>query len=194
MITLNRWILYCLLLFQSSLCLSADSINVVLMPDSFNSFKCHHPGIEFKISQTSTLGVFGRLDCESDRSTYGDTNDDVTNTFSRIFVPWRYSKGGAFKNGSFIQTLIGIEKSKFRSVLGSKADVTFVDFAFHYGYQWFWENGFNISVLGGVAYLVKTSSDKDITQNESDDVIGFLDKNTKTNIHPGAGITIGWKF
>ena len=194
MVILNRGILLLLLWFQSSLCLSADSINIVLMPDSINSFDCHHPGVEFKVTQTSSLGVFGRLNCETNRSTYGDTHDDVTNTFSRIFVPWRYSKGGAFKDGTFIQALIGIEKSKFRSVLGSKADVTFVDFAFHYGYQWFWKNGFNVSALAGVAYLVETSSEKDILPAENNDVIGFLDKNTKTNVHGGAGVLIGWKF
>lgn len=191
---LCRWILFCSLWLQSGLCLSADSINVVIMPDSFNSFKCHQPGIDFKITQNSSLGVVGILDCESDRSTYGNTNDDVTNTFSRIFVPWRYSKGGAFKNGAFMQALIGIEKSEFRSILGSRADVTFVDFAFHYGYQWFWENGFNVSVLGGVAYLAKSSSQKDIVLNETPDVIGHLDRNTKSNIHGGAGFILGWKF
>lgn len=192
---MNKWNLFWLLfLFQSNTSLSAEPFNVAIMPDSINSFKCHQPGVEFKISQTSSLGVFGTLDCKSNRSTYGDTNNDVTNTFSRIFFPWRYSKGGVFKTGSFMQALIGIEKSKFKSVLGSKADVTFVDFAFHYGYQWFWENGFNVSVLGGLAYLVKTNSDKSISANETDDVKNFLDKNTKTNIHPGAGVVIGWKF
>jgi hypothetical protein len=190
----NRWIIFCLLLLQAGACLSADAINLVLLPDSFNSFKCHQPGVEFQVSQTSTLAVFGRLDCESERSTYGDTNDEVTNTFSRIFVPWRYSKGGAFRDGPFMQSLVGMERSRFKSVSGSTADVTYVDFAFHYGYQWFWNNGFNVSVIGGLALLVKTSSDEEIVQNENNEVIDFLDKNTRTNVHPGAGFIFGWKF
>lgn len=194
MVIFNRWILFCSLCFQSSLCLSADTINIIILPDSINSFDCHQPGIEFKISQNSSLGAIGRLDCATDRSTYGKTNDDVTNTFSRIIVPWRYSFNGTFRDGSLVQALVGIEKSEFRSTLGSKADVTFVDFAFHYGYQWFWKNGFNVSALAGVAYLVKTSSEIDIVPTENSDVIGFLDKNTKTNVHGGAGILIGWKF
>lgn len=191
---LNRWILISSLVIQPGLCLSADSINVVLMPDSFNSFKCHQPGIEFQITQNSIIGVVGILDCESDRSTYGDTNDDVTNDFSRIFVPWRYSKDGAIKDGSFVQALVGIENSKFSSTLGSKAEVTYIDFAVHYGYQWFWKSGFNVSALAGLAYLVKTRSTEDIAPTESSDVIEFLDKNTKTNIHGGAGFMLGWKY
>ncbi len=194
MAIINKWILFCSLLFQSSLCLSAGSINVVFLPDSVNSFKCHQPGVEFKITQYSTLGVLGILDCKSHRSTYGDTNDDVTNTFGRILIPWRYSKGGAFKDGSFMQVVVGMEKSKFKSELGSKADITFADFGFHYGYQWFWANGFNVSAMAGVAYLVESNSKKDIVQNENSDVVDFLDRNTKTNIHGGAGFIIGWTF
>lgn len=190
----NRWILLCFLLFQSGLCLADASFNIIVLPDSINSFDCHQVGVEFKVAQNHSVGMLGRFDCETNRSTYGDTHDDVTNTFSRILIPWRYSKNGVFKDGIIIQALVGVEKSEFRSKLGSKADVTFVDFGIHYGYQWFWENGFNISALAGVAYLVETSSEKSIVQNENSDVINWLDKNTKTNIHGGAGIMIGWKF
>ncbi len=189
-----RWILFCGLCFQSISSLADDAINAILMLDSFNSFDCHHPGVELSVSQNSSVGVLGIFDCDTDRSTYGETNDNVTNTFSRILIPWRYAKGGVFKTGPFMQALIGMEKSEFRSTLGSRADVTFVDFAFHYGYQWFWDNGFNVSVMGGVGLLVKTSDEKDIVQNESNDVRDFLDKNTKTNIHPGAGVVMGWRF
>ncbi len=48
--------------------------------------------------------------------------------------------------------------------------------------------------ITGVGYLLKTNANKNIVQTEDSDVVGFLDKNTKTNIHGGAGFLIGWKF
>jgi len=180
------------LIFQASSCFSKDSINISLIPDFFN---CHHHfGLEFSIHENSTLGIIGTNKCTSDRPTYGDSNSKVNNTFSRIFIPWRYSMKGAFKDGYFIQTMIGIENSKFKSETGSSADVTFIDLTLHGGYQWFWGNGFNVSALAGVAFLKKTNLTKNIVSNESDDVVDFLDKNTKSNAHIGVGVIFGWAF
>ncbi len=192
--TIKRWILCCLLWVCSDPCLSAEWINVILLPDSFNAFDCHQPGVEFKVAEKSSVGILGRFDCDTDRSTYGSTNESVSNTFSRVLIPWRYSRKGAFQDGTLIQALVGVEKSKFRSALGSKADVTFVDFGLHYGYQWFWSSGFNVSAMAGVAYLVETSSSQEIAQNETSDVIDYLEKNTETNIHGGIGVILGWVF
>ncbi|MCF6211234.1 MAG: hypothetical protein L3J88_00340 [Gammaproteobacteria bacterium] len=43
-------------------------------------------------------------------------------------------------------------------------------------------------------YLIKKESSKNISQNELEGVVSFLDKNIKTNIHGGAGVIIGWSF
>jgi len=93
-----------------------------------------------------------------------------------------------------MQTMVGVESSRFKSETGSNADVTFVDLTFHGGYQWLWGSGFNVSALVGVAYLKKYSVDKNISKNESNDVIEFLDKNTKSNMHVGTGVIFGWAF
>jgi hypothetical protein len=191
---IKSWILLGLLWMLSSPCLSADWINVILLPDSFDSFDCHQPGVEFKVADRSSVGILGRFDCDTDRATYGSSNDSVSNTFSRVLIPWRYSRKGTFKDGTLIEVLVGAERSKFRSDLGSMADVTFMDLGLYYGYQWFWDSGFNISAMAGVAYLVETSSSKEIAQNETSDVIDYLNKNTETNVHGGLGIIIGWTF
>jgi len=180
------------LMFQTSLCFSEDSINFIVVPDLFN---CHHHfGFELEILENSTLGILGSAKCKSDRPTYGDPNSKVNTEFSRIFIPWRYSFLGAFKDGYFIQTMVGVENSEFTSEAGSSADVTFIDLTFHGGYQWFWRGGFNVSALAGVAYLKESSLDINIVQNESSDVAEFLDKNTKSNVHIGIGVIFGWLF
>ena len=180
------------LVFQSSLCFSKESFNVTLIPDLFN---CHHHfGLEFAISENNTLGIIGTDKCTSDRPTYGDSNNKVDNTFNRIFIPWRYSFNGVFRDGYFIQTMIGMEKSRFKSEAGSRADVTFHDLTFHGGYQWFWDSGINVSALAGVAILKRSSLTKNIVPDETDDVVKFLDKNTKSNEHIGVGVIFGWAF
>jgi hypothetical protein len=182
---------FVLLMVQTPLCLSKDVLNVVLLPDPF---KCHQLGVDFAITENSTLGIIGAKECKSDRPTYGSSNSNVDNTFSRILIPWRYSTEGAFNDGYFMQAVFGAEKSEFRSDAGSTADVTFADIGFYGGYQWFWSNGFNVSALVGVAFLAKRSLDKNIVPSESGDVVEFLDKNTRTNAHPGIGIILGWSF
>ena len=180
------------LVFQSSLCFSKESFNVTLIPDFFN---CHHHfGLEFAISKNNTLGIIGTDKCTSDRPTYGDSNNKVDNTFNRIFIPWRYSLKGVFRDGYFIQAMIGMEKSRFKSEAGSRADVTFYDLIFHGGYQWFWDSGFNVSALAGVTILKRNKLTKNIASNETDDVVKFLDKNTKSNEHIGVGVIFGWAF
>lgn len=180
-----------ILMFQTPLCFSKDALNVVVLPDPFG---CHQLGIDYALTESSTLGIIGTNECRSDRPTYGSSNNQVNNTFSRILIPWRYSMRGAFNNGYFAQAMIGVEKSNFRSTAGSSAGVTFADAGFHVGYQWFWKSGFNVSVLGGVAFLAKISANKDIVPSESNGVVEFFDKNTKDNVHPGVGIVFGWSF
>jgi len=188
---LYKYVLSSLLLVESGLCYSSESNNLILLPDSSS---CHQAGIEMAINKHNTLGILGRAGCESDRPTYGSKNDDVENRFGRILVPWRFSFKGVFTDGYFVQALAGLEKSEFKSTLGSSADVTFTNLAAHVGYQWFWRNGFNLSLMGGVAYLHEVSSSKHIVTGEQKSVTDFLDKNTKTNIHGGAGVIVGWLF
>ena len=180
------------LMIHSSLCVSKESFNITLIPDVL--YCHHHFGVEYAINDNNTLGIIGTGKCTSERPTYGDSNSQVDNTFNRIFIPWRYSFEKVFRDGYFIQTMIGIEKSRFKSEAGSIADVKFYDFTFHSGYQWFWDSGFNISALAGVAILKRRSLTKDISSNENNEVVRFLDKNTKSNEHIGVGIIFGWAF
>ncbi len=182
----------CFLLFQSGLVFSKGSFNLSILPDPV--FNCHQLGFDAAITDKSSLGVLARYQCNSDRPTYGSPNKDVKNTFSRILIPWRYSFNGVFEDGFIMQLSLGMEKSRFKSDLGSEAEVTFMDIVFSVGYQWFWGNGLNVSVIGGPAFLIKNSVNKNLSQNESSDVIKFLDKNTKSNVHAGVGVLLGWSF
>lgn len=188
---LTAILLFPFLLVTPGICFSSDNVNLIFLPDPSS---CHQAGIEIDISRNTTLGVLARPNCQSDRSTYGKKNSDVENNFSRVLIPLKYSFNGAFTQGYFVQTLIGLEKSEFKSKLGSTADVMFGNFAAHAGYQWFWENGFNISLMAGVAYLKELSSSENISVGESASVVDFLEKNTKSNLHGGAGIIVGWFF
>lgn len=178
------------LLTQSSLIYSANHINIIFLPDSYD---CHHTGVEGAITKNSRLGILAVVGCDSDRPTYGDSNDKVTNEFSRILIPWTYS-AGAWDDGYFLKVLAGLENHKFESNIGSRAEVTFADISANVGYQWFWNSGFNVSASLGVAFLFQNSVDKNIHTNESSDVVDFLDKNTKTNQHTAFGIILGWAF
>ena len=90
--------------------------------------------------------------------------------------------------------MVGIEDSKFKSNLGSSTDVTYLNLSVHGGYQWYFKNGFNVSVLAGIAHLQKLNSSKQISGNETLSVIDFLSKNSETNTHGGAGVFVGWLF
>ena len=168
----------------------AEEYNLLLLPEAY----CTQAGIEKKISDKRTLGAIGRFNCDSERPTYGSKNEDVKNNFSRVLFPLKHSFNGAFTNGLFVQGLIGVEDSEFKSKSGSTANVTFINLAVHGGYQWYFGNGFNISVLGGVAYLHEMSSSKQISVNETPSIIDFINKNTETNTHGGAGVIVGWVF
>lgn len=180
-----------LLLLQAGFCYSSEYKNFILIPDPSS---CHQVGVEVSINENSSLGMFGRISCESNRATYGAKNSNVENTFSRILIPWRYSFNGVFTDGYFVQPLAGLENSKFKSTLGSTAEVTFVSLAAYAGYQWFWRNGLNVSLMAGLAYLQEVNSSHDILAGEGSDVSKFLDKNTETNLHGGAGVIVGWLF
>ena len=188
---LYRLILATVLLINAGQCYSSNSINALVLPDLFG---CHQLGGEFGLNDNSTLGALVRINCSSDRPTYGTKDGDVENRFSRILVPWRYSFNGVFADGYFLQGLVGLENSEFKTTLGSTAEVTFTNLAVHAGYQWFWRNGFNIALMGGIAYLHENSSRTNIVTGEENRVVDFIDKNTKTNIHGGAGVIVGWLF
>jgi hypothetical protein len=179
------------LLFHTSLCLAQESINLYVGPD-FKSH-CNQYGIDFSITKNSTIGILPAYNC-ADVNTYGSLNDQVTSTFNRILIPWRYSPHGAFKNGYFVLALLGMEKNDFESVAGSSVNVSFIDTGVLFGYQWFWRNGFNISGSIGVAHLMRNSLDQSISPTESNSVSDYLDKQTSTNNHVGGGVFLGWVF
>lgn len=189
--TIYRFVFAAFLFIYMGMCHSLESMNVIFLPDPFS---CHQVGVEFQTNDKNTLGLLGRLNCDSKRPTYGSKNADVDNKFSRLQVPWRYSFKDGFKSGFFVQALAGLEQSEFKSTLGSTAKVTFINIGFHGGYQWFWKNGINVSVLAGRAFLQEINSDKNIISGESQSVSNFLDKNTKTNNHGGFGVIVGWLF
>lgn len=177
---------------HSSSSFSQNTINFIILPDPL--YTVHHIGFEMAVTEKSRLGMLTAYKRDSDRPTYGESNDDVTNTFSRLLIPWIYSKNGAWENGFIVTGLVGLENDKFKSEAGSRAEATFVNFGLLAGYQWFWGNGFNISAMAGGALLVESRSEKDIIAGESRDVIDYLDKNTKTNTHFSAGVILGWAF
>lgn len=174
----------------SAVSYSETSYNLLLLPDPFD---CHQVGIEKSITHKTRLGILAVANCDSDRPTYGKANDNVSNSFSRILFPWTYSSG-VWNDGYFTKVLVGVEHHEFESTLGSTANVTFTDISAHFGYQWFWQNGLNVSASLGAAFLYKNSVNRSIDTGETSDVIDFLDKNTKTNQHLALGIILGWAF
>lgn len=170
-------------------CYPADN-NLILLPAPY----CTQGGVEAKINQNSTVGILARFNCLSGRPTYGSKNHNVENNFTRVLVSWKYSFNGVFSKGAFVQGLVGFEQSEFRSAVSSTTEVEFVNLGIYGGYQWFWRNGFNLSLLAGVVYLYELNSGKQINSSETTDVIDFLNKNSESNIHPGAGAIVGWIF
>ena len=181
-----------IVIFQSPFCFSQNSTNIIVVPDPL--YSTHHFGLELAATKNSRLGLMAGYKRDSDRPTYGESNDNVTNTFSRVLIPWTYSKNGAWEKSFFITGLVGLENDRFDSVAGSSADVIFINLGLLAGYQWFWHNGLNISAMFGRAFLIENRSDKNISANESSDVIEYLNKNTKTNNHFAGGIVLGWAF
>ena len=168
----------------------AGEYNILLLPAPY----CSQAGVEKKTSENLSIGIIGRLNCHSERPTYGDKNNEVDSKFSRALFPLKYSFNGTYSSGPFVQGAAGVEESEFKSDAGSSADVTYIDLAVHGGYQWYFSSGFDISILGGIAHLQEVSSSKQIFAGESTSVEDFLNKNTETNTHFGAGVILGWSF
>ena len=189
---ISKYLLVTLLLFfQASLCIAQDSINLYGAPDIIT--QCHQVGVEAALTKYSTIAVIPSYNC-TNRNTYGPRNDQVTSTFNRVLFPLRYAPNGVFKNGYFIMGILGMEKNEFKSVAGSVANVSFIDTAILFGYQWFWRNGFNISGSLGVAHLIRNSLDQTISSTEINSVSAYLDQQTSTNTHLGGGMFLGWVF
>lgn len=186
------------LLFQPSLCLASQeySINFSVAPDL--TTHCHQYDVDVAISENSTLGVMPSYKCKDrpDRPSNGSMriNSQVTNTFSRVLIPWRYAPCGTLNSGYLVMAIVGVENSEFNSDAGSSAKVSFIDTGVWFGYQWFWPNGFNISAVGGLAHLMRNSLDKNISPTENSSVSDYLDKQTSTNTHGGGGVLFGWAF
>ncbi len=180
------------LLLYPSLSLSQPSTNFILIPDL--QFNVHQLGIERALSNRTKAGLLVAYRSDSDRPTYGDSNENVKNDFQRILFPWIYSKNGSWTDGYVLTGMVGLENSKFKSAVGSHAEVTFLDLVLLGGYQWYWDNGLNVSALAGGALLVKSNSNEDISSGETIAIVDYLHDNIKTNIHPALGIILGWSF
>lgn len=186
-----------ILLFQTSLCdaNSGNSINFSVAPDPITH--CHQYRVDVAITKNGTLGVMP-ANCinRPDRPTNGsmEMNSEVTNTFNRILFPWRYSPHGAFKDSYFIEAMVGLENSEFKSAAGSSAKVSFIDATFALGYQWVWHNGLNVSAFIGLAHLIQRNLDINISPTESIAVSDYLDQQTSTNTHQSGGVFLGWAF
>lgn len=189
-------IILCLLLpaalAQPSCCLSQPVINITLTPSP--QYSTHQYGIETGITGNSRLGILAADKRASKRPAYGDTNDDVRNDFRRVLAVWTFGINGAWRDGFVVTAVAGVEDDNFTSIQGSRADVTFIALGVLAGYQWFWPNGFNITTSLGRALLIANNVKKDIVAGERDDVVAYLDKNTKTNNHTGIGLIFGWAF
>ena len=172
-------------------CIAQGIFNLILLPDPFS---CHQVGLEIAVSDNNRLGLLGVAACKSNRPTFGSPHPDIDNSFSRLLLPWTYTRNSAWTDSFFIKPIIGRESHRFRSKKDSNAEVVFMDYTVQAGYQWFWKNGFNITTSGGLAYLARSRLKKTITSDEDQSVIRFLDDNTETNVHAGIGVILGWLF
>ena len=99
-----------------------------------------------------------------------------------------------FNDGYFFDVGVGAESNEFRTTAGSTANVSFIDTGGHGGYQWFWDNGLNISALLGVGHLMRDSLDQSISPAESISVKDYLSQQTSVTTHIGFGVIFGWAF
>lgn len=184
------------LFFQTSLCFAKGSISFSVAPDPITY--CHQYRVDVPITKNNTLGVMPTSNCTDrpSRPTNGSIkiNSQVTNTFNRIIIPWRYSPNGAFIDGFIVEAIVGQEKSEYKSASGSSANVSFIDTGVWLGYQWFWRNGFNVSAVVGGVHLTRIRLDKNISPSESSNVSDYLDEQTSTNSHQTGGVFFGWAF
>jgi len=192
----NYMLVNIFLVFQMSFCFAKNTVNFSVAPDL--STYCHQYRIDAVITGNSTLGVMPSYRCTDrpDRPSNGTMviNSQVTNTFNRLLVPWRYSPHGAFNNGYFLEAFAGVENSEFRTGAGSTADVKFFDTGVWLGYQWFWRNGLNISAVIGGSHLARVSLDRNISPSENSSVSDYLDEQISTNTHVAGGVFFGWVF
>jgi hypothetical protein len=180
------------LFLQTSLCFAEKSINFSIVPD--RSPDCSQLVVDVAMSEHTSLGI-SPLSCNSDRPAIAMApNSNVRNQVNRIVVPWRYSPRGVFKDGFYFMASLGIENDQFNSTAGSTANVFFLGSSLHTGYQWFWKNGFNITLIFSASHLTQMSLDRTTSPTESPDVVDFLDQNTSSNTHYSVGPLFGWAF
>lgn len=181
------------LLLQTSLCFAENSINFSFVYD-IHSPDCSQLLVDVATSKNTSLGI-SPMSCNSDRpAIVMAPNSNVRNQVNRIVVPWRYSPRGVFKDGFYFMATLGVENDQFNSTAGSTANVLFLGSSLHTGYQWFWKNGFNITLIFSASHLARMSLDRTTSPTESPDVVDFLDQNTSTNTHYSAGPLLGWAF
>jgi len=179
--------------FQTSLCFAENSINFSIVPD-IHSPDCSQLLVDVATSENTSLGI-SPMSCNSDRPAIAMLpNSNVRNQVDRIMVPWRYSPAGVFSDGFYIMAALGVENDRFTSTAGSTANVLFLGSTLHTGYQWFWDNGFNITLIFSASHLARMSLDRTTSPTESPDVVDFLDRNTRTNTHYSVGPLLGWAF
>lgn len=175
-----------------SYCLSQNSANFTFVPSP--EYSAHQYGVETSITGNNRFGILAANKSDSKRPTYGESNDQVRNDFRRVLSLWSFTTNGAWQDGFVVTAVAGVEKDNFKSTQGSRAEVDFLALGVLAGYQWFWPNGFNITTSAGQALLIANNVKKDIAENENEEVVAYLDKNTKTNTHIGIGLIFGWAF
>lgn len=183
-----------LLLLQASPCFAQDTINISVLP--VIPLACTQLDIGVAVTQQSTLGIIPSS-CNADRvsTPTGGASPNIRNQFNRVLGEWKYAPDGAFNDGFFVGAVLGIENDQFNSPAGSTADVYFAAGGVMTGYQWFWENGFNITWVFSAAHLEQISlNNYNIVPSESIDVINWLQTNTSSNTHFGMGPILGWAF
>ena len=175
-----------------SYCLSQNSVNFTFLPSP--EYSAHQYGIETSITGYSRFGILAANKRDSQRPAYGDSNDQVRNDFRRVLSVWTFTTNGAWQNGFVVTAVAGVENDNFKSTQGSHAEVDFLGLGLLAGYQWYWPNGFNMTTIAGQALLIANNVKKDYAADENEEVVAYLDKNTKTNTHLGIGFILGWAF
>lgn len=138
-----------------SLCFesSEKSLNFSFLPDP--KTRCHQYAVDTAITDNSTLGIMPSYNC-SDRPTDGTINKQVTSMLNRRVIPWRHFPGGVLKNDYFAAVLVGVEKNEVKTTVGSDVNVSFIDTGVVLGYQWLWQNGFNISGINATTIFLRS--------------------------------------
>lgn len=187
-----------LMVFQSSQSFAGDGsfANISIAPDP--TTRCHQFKADYAISERSTLGMTVAYDCSNrpSRPVNGsmEMNSDVSNTFNRILVPWRYAPQGVSRDGFLVDAMVGMERAEYGTSAGSSANVRFFDVAVGLGYQWFWQSGLNASVFAGAAHLMRQSGETNISATEVATTSDYLSQQTRTNSHLASGAYLGWSF